>query len=225
MAHISVEYYVRLEQARGPHPSPRILDGVAQALQLAPADRAHLFRLAETVPPVPAGPVRTVRPHVLGLLERMPETAAIVTDATYDVLAWNPLADKLLGGIARERNTARRRFLGRPFLDSTGWEETGHIVAARLRAAADRYPQDLGLQRLLADLRAGSAEFVRIWETHPVHAPGHRTKTIVHPEWGRLTINCDVLTIPEDDQQIVFITQNNRPSMQSRSDWLDSQRS
>jgi len=58
----------------------------------------------------------------------------------------------------------------------------------------------------VAELRAGSDEFAEIWATNPVSAPGHRTKTMIHPEVGRLWVNCDVLTIPEDDQQVVFIT-------------------
>lgn len=79
-------------------------------------------------------------------------------------------------------------------------------MVARLRRAADRCPRDEAPARLLAELRAGSQEFVRIWETHPVHAPGHRSKTLVHPEAGRLRVTCDVLTVPHDDQQVVFVT-------------------
>lgn len=47
LAHMSVEYYTRMEQARGPRPSARILDSVAEALRLAPADRAQLYHLAD----------------------------------------------------------------------------------------------------------------------------------------------------------------------------------
>ena len=102
-------------------------------------------------------------------------------------------------------NLARRRFLGRP-PESSSAEEFAHIVVSRLRRAADRYPYDPGLARLLAELRAGSEEFTQIWDTDPVHAPGHRTKTLTHPETGALRVNCDVLTVPHDDQQVVFIT-------------------
>jgi transcriptional regulator with XRE-family HTH domain len=221
LAHMSVEYYTRMEQARGPRPSARILDGVAQALRLAPAERAHLYRLAEAPQPVPLSPVRTVRAHVRGLLDRLPGAAAVVTDATYEVLAWNPLAEVLLGGLAEQPSLARRRFLLPKPYESTGAEEFGRIVAARLRAAAGRYPDDPRLLRLLSDLRA-SEEFRRIWDTHPVHAPGHREKTIDHPQWGRVRINCDVLAIPEDDQQIVFMTplKNNRPNTPELPEWL-----
>ena len=91
LAHMSVDYYARLEQARGPRPSPRILDALTGALRLTPAERTHLFQLAGTSPTPPAGPVRQVRPYVADLLRRIPDTAAIVTDATYGVIAGNPL--------------------------------------------------------------------------------------------------------------------------------------
>lgn len=206
LAHMSVDYYARLEQARGPRPSPRILDALTGVFRLTPAERTHLFRLAGTQVTPLAAPVRTVRPHVAALLERIPDTAAIVTDATYDVIAANPLASALFGGDYDARpNLARRRFLSRP-LDNSRTEEFGHILVARLRRAADRYPHDPGLARLLAELRAGSEEFVQIWDTDPVHAPGHHSKTLTHPEAGRLRVNCDVLTVPHDDQQVVFVT-------------------
>jgi hypothetical protein len=31
-------------------------------------------------------------------------------------------------------------------------------------------------------------------------------KTLEHPELGPVRINCDVLAVPDDDQQVVFIT-------------------
>ncbi|MFE1910292.1 helix-turn-helix transcriptional regulator [Streptomyces anandii] len=210
LAHISVDYYTRLEQARGPRPSDRVLEGLAQAMRLAPAERSHLFRLAGSAVPPGAGAVRRVRPHVARMLRRLPGTAAIVTDAAYGVVAWNPLAQRLLGGDlgTGAANLARRRFLGtggRTYGSSSA-EEFGHVVVARLRRAADRYPHDPGLAALLAELRADSEEFRQIWETRPVHAPGHRTKVLDHPAVGALRLNCDVLLVPEDDQEVVLIT-------------------
>jgi transcriptional regulator with XRE-family HTH domain len=206
LANMSVDYYVRLEQARGPHPSARILDSLTSALRLDPAERLHLFRLAGASPTPPAGPVRQVRPYVSALLHRMPEAAAVVTDAGYQVIGWNPLASALLGDLAASTNLARRRFLGQAPPLTSGAEEFGAIAVARLRAAAVRYPRDEGLAALVDDLRAGSAEFRQIWATDPVRAPGHRTKSIDHPVAGRLHLNCDVLAVPDDDQQVVFVT-------------------
>jgi hypothetical protein len=89
---------------------------------------------------------------------------------------------------------------------TSGHEDFGEIAVSRLRAAAARYPHDAGLASLLADLRAGSEEFAVIWDTYPVRVPGHRTKSMLHPEVGRLQVSCDVLAVPDDDQQVVFIT-------------------
>jgi len=205
LASMSVEYYARLEQARGPRPSPRILDSIASVLRLEPAERAHLYRLAEVIPAAPQGAPRQVRPHVARLLERLHDTAAIVTAATYDVLAWNPLAGELFG-LQGKPNLARRRFLYADEVLTSGHEDFGEIAVSRLRAAAARYPHDTGLATLLGDLRAGSDEFSVIWDTYPVRVAGHRTKSMVHPEVGRLQVSCDVLTVPDDDQQVVFIT-------------------
>jgi transcriptional regulator with XRE-family HTH domain len=246
LAHMSVDYYARLEQARGPRPSARVLDALTGALRLTPAERAHLFRLAGTGPTPPPGPSRRVRPHVAALLDRIPGTAAIVTDAGYDVIAANALARALFDvgagagpGVTGERgpgervtgehgpgeprvNLARRRFLGAGrshggseppgssgssvSSGSAYAEEFGHVVVSRLRQSAARYPHDAALGRLLAELREGSEEFRAIWDADPVHAPGHRAKSVTHPVLGTLRVTCDVLLVPEDDQQVVFVT-------------------
>ncbi|MFG2077332.1 Helix-turn-helix domain-containing protein [Nonomuraea maritima] len=209
LAGMSADYYTRLEQARGPRPSAAVLDALTGALRLDLVERTHLFQLAGTPHTPPPGPVRRVRPYVAGLLERLPDTAAFVTDARYDVIAWNPLADALLGDHLRaEPNLARRRFLGeQPFYaEGASWEEFGGVVVSRLRRAAERHPGDRALGGLLAELRAGSEEFVALWAANPVHAPGHRTKTLRHRELGPLKVNCDVLVVPDDDHQVVFMT-------------------
>jgi len=113
-----------------------------------------------------------------------------------------------MAGSGGRPNLARRRFLRREEVLTDGHENFAEIAGARLRAAAARYPRDHGLAVLLAELRAGSSEFTEIWDSRPVRAPGHRTKTMSHPQAGLLRVHCDVLTVPEDDQQVVFITAN-----------------
>jgi hypothetical protein len=53
-----------------------------------------------------------------------------------------------------------------------------------------------------------AARFREIWNTDPTRPPGHRTKTVDHPVAGPLRVTCDVLLVPEDDQQVVLITAN-----------------
>ncbi|TCC53391.1 XRE family transcriptional regulator [Kribbella capetownensis] len=206
LAHVSVDYYTRLEQARGPHPSAQVLDALTSAFRLTAAERTHLFRLADVAPTAPTSPVRHVRPSVRQLLNRLPATAAIVTDAGYDVVAANPLATALLD-LDAGSNLARRRFLdpsrAREVAASQGFER---IAVSRLRTAARRYPRDRQITELVTELRAKSPEFRVLWTTDPVHAPGHRAKTLQHPELGPLQVSCDVLVVPDDDQQVVFMT-------------------
>ncbi len=203
-AAMSVDYYVRLEQARGPHPSPRVLAGLAKALDLDDPQRRRLFALADTPVPPPLGPSRTVRPHIAALVDRV-DAAAIVTNAAYDVVAYNALAGRLLGDLTHRPNLARRRFLDGQHWSSAS-DEFAEVAVSRLRAAVARYPRDSELAAFVAELRAGSNEFAQVWDANPVRGAGHRTKTTEHPEVGRLVLSCDVLTVPDDDQQVVFVT-------------------
>src|SRR3954454_20041861 len=116
LAHISTEYYVRLEQGRAPRPSGEVLAGIVGALRLTDAEADHLHVLAGTAPSRTGLHSRDVRPSILALLERLPQTAGFVVSATFEVLAWNDLAAALMEDFAElappDRNLARRAFLG-----------------------------------------------------------------------------------------------------------------
>src|SRR5947209_7326057 len=51
LAGVSIDYYVRLERGRAPGASASVLEGIARALQLDEAERAHLFDLARAAAP------------------------------------------------------------------------------------------------------------------------------------------------------------------------------
>lgn len=51
LAGVSVDYVVRLEQGRATTPSASVVASLARALQLSTAERDHLYRLAQIVPP------------------------------------------------------------------------------------------------------------------------------------------------------------------------------
>src|SRR6195256_3122004 len=72
LAGVSVDYYTRLEQGRGGHPSHSVLDAIARALKLDQAEASHLRRLAapQSAPRRKPPPER-VRPAIRLLLERL----------------------------------------------------------------------------------------------------------------------------------------------------------
>ncbi|MFG1647410.1 helix-turn-helix transcriptional regulator [Amycolatopsis sp. NPDC049252] len=213
LAHISTQYYTRLEQARGPHPSRHVLAALGRALRLNDAERAHLYTLGGQLAE-PPGPSADVPDRILDLIERLPDTAAIVLDAKYDVLAWNPLAAALLEDFSarprRERNMIRRYFLhpdaSRRHYGISGGGDFGIFAAGHLRAAAARYPDDPATQGLVRELLRGSPEFAALWPSPEVSDQRHLVKTVDHPQVGPIPLICDILLVPERDQHVVLFT-------------------
>ncbi|WNV86795.1 helix-turn-helix transcriptional regulator [Umezawaea sp. Da 62-37] len=215
LAHISTEYYTRLEQARGPRPSREVLAGLSRALRLSDTERDHLHHLAGAPPAPPPGPSREVRPGILHLLRRLPLAAVIVTSATQEVIAWNDLAAALMEDFSavprRDRNLVRRVFLGphpdgRRLFGVSDADGFGRGAARQLRATAARYPDDPEIAELVADLLAGSEEFARLWESHDVAVRRALRKTFQHPQVGPVTVDCDALDLTEQDQRVVIYT-------------------
>jgi transcriptional regulator with XRE-family HTH domain len=213
LAHISTEYYVRLEQGRAPRPSGEVLAGLAGALRLTDAESDHLHVLAGTAPIRTGLHRRDVRPSILALLDRLPQTAAFVTSAAFEVLAWNDLAAALMEDFAgltpEDRNLARRAFLRPARSDATLYgvsdaAEFRHHVVMELRAALARYPSDPAVTGLVEELRDGSTEFARLWERHDVQAAPMLTKTFRHPVVGEITVDCDSLRLTDRDQRLVL---------------------
>ena len=215
LAFISTEYYTRLEQARAPHPSREVLQGLSRALRLSDAETAYLHRLAGMEPAAAPGPPRTVRPSIADLIDRLPQAAAIVVSATYEVLAWNGLACALMEDFSalspRDRNLARRVFLnppvpGRRLYGVSDADEFARTCALHLRAAAVRYPDDPETAALIDELYSGSAEFAELWESRDVIAHPVLCKTFDHPVVGPITVNCDALDVADSDQRVVIYT-------------------
>jgi transcriptional regulator with XRE-family HTH domain len=215
LAHISTEYYVRLEQGRAPRPSAEVLAGIAGALRLTDAESHHLHVLAGTAPSPGGLHRRDVRPSILALLERLPQTAGIVISAAFEVLAWNDLAAALMEDFSvlapRDRNLARRAFLtpGQSTIALYGISDDVEFrqgVVTQLRATQARYPSDPVVDALIQELRTGSAEFSRLWDRHDVQAPPPLTKTFRTTAVGEVTVDCDSLTLTDRDQHLVLYT-------------------
>ncbi|MFG1704522.1 helix-turn-helix transcriptional regulator [Nonomuraea sp. M3C6] len=213
LAGMSVDYYARLEQARGPRPSRQMLGAIARALRLSDDERSYLHYLTGEPPGPPPGPPRDVRPGVLHLLDRLDDTPAMVMDAKYDVLAWNPLAAALITDFS-ELPADDRNFIWRFFSDprakarhdpAGSWQFARESVAD-LRAATARYPDDPGIKRLVERLLAASAEFAELWAGHDVTVRRSARKRLNHPTVGWLELDCEALHVPESDQWVVLYT-------------------
>lgn len=189
--------------------------GIAGALRLTVSESDHLHLLAGTAPAPRRLHRRDVRPSILALLERLPNTAGIVLSAAFEVLAWNDLAAALMEDFAaiapRDRNLARKAFLTaqQPPVALYGISDEVQFregVVTQLRSAQAQYPADPLIAGLVRELRGGSAEFSRLWERHDVQAPPPSKKTFRHTPMGAITVDCDSLAITDRDQQLVLYT-------------------
>jgi len=215
LAHISTEYYVRLEQGRAPRPSSEVLAGITGALRLTDAESNHLHSLAGTAPTRTSLHRRDVRPSILALLDRNPQTAAIVLSAAFEVLAWNGLATALMEDFATltpdDRNLARKTFLGSANANVAlyGISDEAEFrkgVVKQLRTALTRYPSDSMVTGVVDEPRDGSAEFTRLWQQHDVQATPTLRKTFRNTAVGDITVDCDSLTLTDRDQHLVLYT-------------------
>jgi transcriptional regulator with XRE-family HTH domain len=215
LAGVSIDYYVRLERGRAAGVSESVLEGIARALQLDEAERAHLFDLARTAaaPAIPRTPRRPasqpgrgpgIRPSVRRILDSMATTPAYVRNARMDILGANRLGTALfapvLTGPAQPVNNAR--FL---FLDPAApefypdWERQAQDVVAMLRTEAGRNPRDRALSNLIGELSTRSEHFRTWWAAHNVRF--HRTgvKRFHHPAVGDLTLTYEALDLAADE--------------------------
>lgn len=214
LAGVSVDYVVRLEQARGPHPSESVLGALARALRLSAPETVHLFDLAGVERPGAGQVVDTVRPSVLRLLDRMADLPAMLVDARSTLLAWNPLVEALYGDLSAiprgRRNMLWMRFgpaggEGRSLVvDEDGTRERlDRLSVAQARAALGRYPGDTILRGIVDELLRTSPRFADLWALRPVEDRRVDRKSFDVPGVGRITLDCDSLDVPGDDQRLV----------------------
>lgn len=210
---MSVDYYVRLEQRRGPQPSEQMLAALSRTLRLTADERDHLYRLAGHHPPerTPLDP--HVAPALLRVLDRLDDSPAFVISALGEVLTGNRLAAAIFGD--RPQLTGWRRYAAYTwFTDPASrgvyppgdHERHARSLVASLRAAYSS-PATAGRAGELVDvLLAASPEFRAVWERHEVARRFETHKTVVHPEVGSIEVACQALFTEDQSQALVVLT-------------------
>lgn len=203
-ADVSVGYLTRLEQGHATHPSPLVCAALARALELNSEETDVLYLLAGHAPPCEERFSSELTPAVQRLLERFEDLPVLVYDLAWEIVAKNQLGEALTG--QRTGNIARNHFIGESlYIVRTPEQEDAMSasIVADLHAAVIRHPGDDRLHTLIDELRAASPRFEALWKQSPVAVHTSATKTIDHPEAGRLTLDCDVLQVHGSDLRIV----------------------
>jgi transcriptional regulator with XRE-family HTH domain len=211
---MSVDYYSRLEQERGPQPSEQMIAAIARGLHLSLEERDHLFRLAGHNAPVRISRSDHVNPGLLRILDRLQDTPAQVITSLAETLVQTPLAAALLGNETKYTGLARS-MIYRWFTDDPDarrlYPTENHplhsrLFASDLRSAYSREGAQSRAGTLVEALLARSAEFSALWGEHEVGLSHDRSKRIHHVELGVLELDCQILIDPDQAQALLVFT-------------------
>ncbi len=201
LAGVGLTWYTWLEQGRDIRVSSQVLAAIARALQLEPAERAHLFRLAGHAPPAPEPASAAISPRLQRVLDAWDPFPAHLSGRRRDVLAWNR-AGEAINGWSRlpddRRNLVWFMFMvpaARQLL--VEWEKEAPLTVAALRAEAGRDLSAPDYQELIADLLAGSPDFAALWARQEVRGRREGLKRFQHPEFGRFDLEFTSFQVAE----------------------------
>jgi hypothetical protein len=205
LAGMSSDYYARLEQGRGPHPSDQLLGSLARALRFDDIQSDHLFHLAGLTPR-PHSSNGHIRPGLIKLADHLVDVPVCIISDLSEKLWQNAMADALLGPLAprsgRDRNTTWLFFTQpelRERFPREDWAKHALTHVNDLRATHGRRAGDADVESLVSDLLSASDEFAELWERHEVGVRRFDRKRMIHAEVGIIEVSCEVLLTPSAD--------------------------
>jgi transcriptional regulator with XRE-family HTH domain len=192
LAGVGTTWYTWLEQGRDVRASLDVLEALARAFRMTPAERAHLVLLGrgEEAPPCKA-PAERVSPTLRRLVQQLGPNPAYILGRRWDYLAWNRACEVVFSW-EPTRDPLTRNHIWLTFMDPTrrelmaDWEHSARLLAAKFRAESARNIGDPAFEQLISALRSSSTEFRQWWNRHEVAGGGGGRKELRHPVAGRL---------------------------------------
>lgn len=214
LAGMSTDYYIRLEQARGPQPSTQILSSLARALRLGIDERDHLFRLAGHGTPQRTPLDTHVAPALQRVLDRLDDTPALILSGLNETLMQNRLAVALLGDHSAHTGLSRsgvHRWFTDPAADRDLYPladqpRQSRAQVAGLRTAYSVLGPDSRAGEIVTALQKESEEFRDLWARHEVATRFEDHKTLIHPEVGEIALDCQALFTEDQSQALLVLT-------------------
>lgn len=210
LAGVSIDYIVRLEQARGLRPSGDVVEALARALRLTPDERAYLFDLTRHRRRAAEGPTGTAAPQLARLVADLSPLPAMLMNHRYDILAWNGAMASLLldfGTLPPSHRNAMWLCLLHPRI-SACYADRDRVVregVAHLRAAWAAHPEDAELTDLITGFITHDEGFARLWAEGDVKVNGRGQKVMRHPDAGEIALHFEVLMPLQDTDQRLMI--------------------
>ena len=210
---MSADYYSRIEQQRGPHPSEQMLAAIARGLHLSMDERDHLFRIGGHAAPQRVHRADHINPGMMRILDRMADTPAQVMSSLGETLRQTRPGIALLGDDSRWTGMARcmvYRWFTEPAARLIYPEEDhrlhGRVFTAQLRMVYTREGKGSRAAAVVDALLASSPDFATIWAEHDVSTLYRDRKRITHPELELIELHCQTLVDPDQSQTLLVFT-------------------
>lgn len=210
---ISVTWYTWIEQGREVTVSPAVWARIAGVLQLARAERAYMFELAECADPQHPRDEGGEAPGLLRECVQAITAPAYVLDRAWNVLAHNaPMNDLFDDWPVRDArpNLLRYIFLNPAARDLVvDWDQRARRVVAEFRADAGAHLDEPDVLTLMDELNRESAVFAHWWTRHAVVEREGGLREFQHPRHGRVAYQQTTFRLAtHPDLKLVMLLQN-----------------
>jgi len=223
LAGVGVTWYTWLEQGRRINASEQVVEAISRSLKLDPAERDHLFRLAE-ISPSGKPSARCLPEEVQEILDALDPLPANVTNARFDLLAWNEAYSALFPDVVRPGGRANTLWCAftmpaccNPFVNR---DDIQPQLAAMLRSEYGKHIGEPEWEKFLAELLVASPAFTDLWARQQVAAPSRVDKIFRHAAVGEIrlaTTSLYLIAVP--DSRIVIFTPHDEETRE-RVAWL-----
>jgi transcriptional regulator with XRE-family HTH domain len=220
LAGVSVDYVTRLEQGRSRTPSAQVVQSIARALQLDRTETDLFHRAAGLAPPRRDAVSRHIPPGVHRMLVRMADLPLAVFASDWTLLHSTPLWRTLFAAPSVLSDPGQNLVVQTFLDDSIAEIATAHggpdaferALVADLRRTAGSLGEDTDFRAFIRRLRDGSERFAEYWDEGRAAAHQSLVKTVHNRIVGDVTLDCDVVTVPDSDiKLVVYSTAENGP--------------
>jgi transcriptional regulator with XRE-family HTH domain len=228
LAGVSVDYVTRLEQGRFRTPSAQVAAALARALQLSRSENDLLHRVAGIAPPSAGTVTRHVPPGVQRMVSRLSAFPVAVFAADWSLLYSTSLWQRLFHTPSVIADPGQN-LLVQTFIDDSiaeiatahgGSDRFERALVADLRRSVGLLDQDVALHTFVADIRARSPRFDRLWGDAQAAAHTTLTKTVHNRVVGDVVLDCDVVVVPDTDVKIVLYSTTSTGPNAEKLDFL-----
>lgn len=210
---MSVDYYSRLEQGRGPQPSEQMLAAIARGLRLSMDERDHLFRLGGHNAPVRALRSEHISPGLMRVLDRLQDTPAQVISELGETLLQTAPSRAIFGDetglTGMSRSVYYRWFTDPASRDVYPAEDHpahSRSFTADLRTVYAKHGPASRAAAVVGALQDESPEFVRLWAAHEVNSVHSYEKRLQNAEVGVMILQCQLLHDLDQGQSLLVFT-------------------